>query len=350
MSPTPILLITAAFLLGADAVKEPQPPAKQRRIVKPIRPLPPVRNLYRLRVQKTSRFPKAARPAASKPVSTNGLQVTIQSEKKEFAGNGPLAFEVVLTNRSKKGIILFSPNGLGKSPKLVISNQANANQWSIVGKLNSPAAFTTLAAGKSLTLTVVVEASFVRPIPFPQPRPGIRRGKAAPQIRIGKPGQIIGRPFRPPIIAVPNLPCGQGKCRARLLLEFHQGPQKREFLFPQWNGKIATGTVDFTVGQPQPIVAPGGPTTKQQAIRVAYPVAERALQSHYKPIANIRPAKVGVWIESPEKNAAVKKLAGGGWTVSWTKFPRTGHGHSVTVTVSATGASFVSAVFTSYSK
>ena len=345
MSPTPILLIAAGFLVAADAVQKPGKPAVQPRVARPIRVKPIIRNQFQFRVQKSSRFPKQARPAVSKPVTNRGLQVTVQPEKKEFAGNGPLAFEVVLTNRSQKGLMLYSPNGLGKSPQLVISNLNNANQWTISSTLKLGGSSTPLAPGKSLTLTAVVETRFVRPVPFPQPipRPNVRRGKGAAQIR-------IGRPIRPPIIAVPAMPCGQGKCRARLLLEFAENPQKKRYPFPHWTGKIASGPIDFTVGKPRPIVVPGGPASKDQAIRLAHPVAERALQGHYKPLANVRPPRVGPWIESPEKTAAVKKSATGGWSVSWTSFPAKGHGYNITVEVSNRGGAVVREVFTSYSK
>ena len=53
---------------------------------------------YRVSVQSKPKFPKAERPNASVPASLKGLSVTIQPEKKTFAGNGPLAFEVQLTN------------------------------------------------------------------------------------------------------------------------------------------------------------------------------------------------------------------------------------------------------------
>lgn len=364
MSPTPILLIAGSLFVASDVVRlpvqkpgqpaaQPQVPA-QPQVAKPIRVLPPVRDPFQLRVQKNSRFPKEARPAASNPASNNGLEITIQPEKKEFAGNGPLAFEVVLTNRSKKGFMLHSSSfGGGASPKLVISNQTNANQWTIAGKWQFGPSPTPLEPGKSLTLTFVVESRFIGPVPFPRPiprpflgRPDMLKGKAAAQIRIGKPG----RPIRPPVIVRPNLPCGEGKCRARLFLEFTQTPLKRRYKYPHWIGKIATGTVDFKVGKPQPVVGPGGPATKEQAIRVSHPVAERALQGNYKPVANIRPPRVGPWIESPEKTATVKKTANGGWTVSWTSFPKNGHGYNITIDVSRNGGAVVREVFTNYSK
>lgn len=353
-----LMLAAVGLFFAADAAA--QPPAAQRQpVVKPIRIRPQVRVPFQLRVQKTSRFPKEARPAASQPVSTRGLQVTIQPEKKEFAGNGPLAFEVVLTNTSKRGFMLHSPHGLGTSPKLVISNQTNANQWSIVGKLDTGHVPAALAPGKSLTLTVVVEARFIRPVPFPQPRPlprplpgrpNVRNQKAGAALQVKQRRPVIGRPIRPPVVVAPSLPCGQGQCRARLLLQFTQTPLKRRYQFPHWQGKIASGTVDFKVGKPQPIVGPGGPNTKEQAIRVAHPVAERALRNHYKPVDGVRPPRVGPWIESPEKTATVKKLANGGWTISWTRFPRNGHGYNVVVDVRRGGGAVVREVFTSYSK
>ncbi|GAB4136867.1 MAG: hypothetical protein Tsb009_04130 [Planctomycetaceae bacterium] len=322
-------------------------PPVEKRVLKPIRPLPvPVRQKFQLRVQKISRFPRQLRPAASKPASKNGLEVTIQPEKKSFPLNSPLAFEVKLTNRSKQGMLLFGVDGLGVKPKLVVANLKNANQWSIQSQFD-PARKNgksiPLMPGKSLTLYLVAESSLIpRPGPIPIPRP--RKPSPFLQIRQGRP--II----RPPIPVNQNLPCGQGKCRARLFLEFQQNPDKRRFPFPHWVGKLASESVDFQVGKPEPIFVPGQPLTKDRAIKLAYPVAERALRAHYKPIENIRPPHPGPWIESPEKTAIAKKSAAGVWTVSWTHFPKAGHGYNVKVEVFANGLANLRDVFTSYSR
>lgn len=326
----------------------------QKRIAKPgIAIVPAVQGRFQLRVQKSARFPKEARPAASQPASVNGLVITVQPEKKEFAGNGPLAFEVTLKNSSKNPITLPAASRLGGTPKLVTSNQKTAAQWTIAGKLYGGRS-QTIAPGKTLTCTVVVEANWIgfpRPIPLPQPIP--RRlppqkikGKAkAAQIKRGAP---IGRPIRPPVWVAPTLPIGQGDITARLFVEF----SKPEGEAPKglWTGKIASATFTFKVGKPEPGWTPGQPLNKQQAIRLAHPVAERALSAAYKPIAGLRPPKQGPWIENPEKTATVKKDKNGNWTVSWAEFPKTGHSYNVTVTVSKFGGASVREVFTGYSK
>jgi hypothetical protein len=370
MSLKPLAILFCGLLLGADDAKQPAASRLRARVGKPIRrPAPvPVAQKFRLRVQKTSRFPKQVRPAVSKPSAVNGLEITIQPEKKEFALNGPLAFEVKLTNRSKQGLMLFGSSSLGVKPKLVVKNLKTAKQWTIQGTI-SPALggdiSVVLAPGKSLTLTLVAEATFVRPIPrpfprpvpFPQPRIQLQRAVGAIQIAPAgrkpadkRPGIVVGRPVRPPFIVNGNLPCGMGNCRTQLFLEFARNPQKRKFEFPHWTGKLATATTDFNIGKPAPNFVPGQAVTKSQAIRMARPVAERALVGHYKPLKTFRPPRVGPWILSPEKTATVKKLTNGGWKVGWTHFPRSGHGYNVTVDVNSRGGAILRDVFTSYSK
>jgi len=249
----------------------------------------------------------------------------------------------------------------------VVANLTNTNQWTVTGKFkqakNQPAV--KLAAGEKKKYTLVVEATrFIRPpVPIPLPRPLPRpfpargdvkadRAVAAPPVR-GKPVQIQILPRRrPPVFIWALLPCGQGKCRVRLLLEFKQAAGGKKNAAATWVGRVATGTVDFTVGKPVPGVVPPivvRPFTKEQAIGVARTAAERALQANYKPVAGIRPAHKGVWISDPQKSAGVKVKQGSGWTVSWTSFPKAGFSYNVTVDVNTGGGAIVREVFTGFS-
>ena len=123
----------AMFLLSATMVRgmgvEPAAQGKPLRagVVKPIAPI--ANPKYKVSVQSKPKFPNAERPQASVPASLSGLSVTIQPEKKTFAGNGPLAFEVQLTNTSKKPFLLYRGATLGEGAKLVISNRQTAAQW-----------------------------------------------------------------------------------------------------------------------------------------------------------------------------------------------------------------------------
>ena len=72
------------------APKKGAPP----RIGRPIQV--PVAATFSMKVETKPRFPNAARPAASAPAEVKDLSVTIQPQKKEFAGNGPLAFDTPL--------------------------------------------------------------------------------------------------------------------------------------------------------------------------------------------------------------------------------------------------------------
>jgi hypothetical protein len=346
--------IAAGTALAKDVVA-PQQPARRR----PAIGIVPMRGQFETRVQTAPRFKKQDRPAASKPMTINGLQVTVQPEKKSFAGNGPLAFEVAMKNVSEKPFQLNAATQLGGSPKLVISNRKTAAQWTAPELKKSTTAKTvTLKPGKTLKYTLVVESRFIGgPIPFPGPRPiPLPRPRVVPKAAQpavlpppGKPGVVIGVPIRRrPIVVNPLLPCGQGPCRGRLFLQFVA--QNAEESAPQWSGKIASNTFDFEVGKPEPVWTPGQPLKKEQAIRLAHPVAERSLSASYKPVAGIRPAKAGPWIESPEKTATAKQDKAGNWTVSWTSFPKTGHSYNVTVTVSKFGGAAVTEVFTGYSK
>lgn len=346
------LVFLGSTLVRSDlGVSDDAKPAvgRQIKIVKPIAPVVPAK--YRVTVQSKPKFPKQKRPAVSQPAAEKGLSVTIQPERTKFAGNGPLAFEVVLKNVSQKPFLLSGAEVLGRKAKLVIANRKTAAQW----EPGLPAAgqdvtAVELAPGKTLTYSLVVEGLFAFPrlLPRPFPRPFPKRGKI--QAPAGAGVKIDRRLFTGPV-----MPCGMSTCRSRLLLEFNADPRRR-YKTPQWTGKIATGTVDFEVGRPQPILPPivgppfVGPITKQQAVKLATPVAERTLNSNYKPVEPIRPPHTGVWIVQPEKTARVKQRKGGGWTVNWTHVAKgKGFTYNVTIAVSATGAVSVREVFTGYS-
>ncbi|MBT6156856.1 MAG: hypothetical protein HOK71_05815 [Planctomycetaceae bacterium] len=358
--------IVALFLLCMTTVRgaDVKPAAKGKlqaiKIGKPIAPVGLPK--YKVSVQSKPRFPKSQRPKASEPASLRGLSVTIQPEKKTFAGNGPLAFEVQLTNTSKKPFLLFRGATLGAGAKLVVSNRKTATQWEPGPPTIVKRGTVSLPPGKSVKYWLVVETQFVavpfpRPLPQPIPRPFPKRqqleGKAAAAIEAPavrrRPAVIV-----PPFVG-PVMPCGQGACRVRLLLEF-KGDPLGKYATPLWTGKIATGTVDFEVGAPQPIKPPVigppivGPLTKQQAITVAQAAAERALNANYKPLAPVRPPHAGVWISRAQKTAQVKRQKGGGWTIGWTQVPKgKGFRFNVAVKVDTRGGARVQEVFTGYS-
>lgn len=394
-----ITLLTAGALLGSgsgtgNSRADQQPVSKQaagqqpadgkgapqkRRIVRPGVAVPAVAAVFLLRVQKEPRFAKEEHPPVSQAVSRNGLTLTVQPEKKKFAGNGPLAFAVTLKNTSPGPLRLPAAETLGGRPRLVISNRKTAAQWTISGKLALGKPL-TLKPGEAVTRYVVVEAPAIvpRPVPLPQPRPLPRPGpqpRRLPPVRKFRiqqgtnpqPAQAVvpqraaqrvvnqpqiappvGRPIRPPIVVPPTLPCGQGPCTARLFLEFVK-PQQAAEGNGLWTGKIASAPFSFEVGKPE-FWTPGQPLTKTQAVRLAHPVAERALSAAYRPVPGLRPPKTGPWIESPEKTATAKKDKNGNWTVSWTRFPKTGHAYNITLLVSRFGGVSVREVFTGYSK
>ncbi|MCH8150389.1 MAG: hypothetical protein IH987_20825, partial [Planctomycetes bacterium] len=100
--------LLAIIIVGVTAVRSDDPlPAKANRIkaVKPIVLAPQPK--YRVTVQSKPKFAPENRPAASQPAVEKGLSVTIQPERTKFAGNGPLAFEVVLKNVSEKTFLLY---------------------------------------------------------------------------------------------------------------------------------------------------------------------------------------------------------------------------------------------------
>ncbi len=327
----------------------------ERRERKPAPPLV-AQTAFELKVETKPRFPNENRPEASTPVEEKSLAVTIQPEKSEFAGNGPLAFSVTIQNTSKSSLSVYGLEHLGVSPKLVISNQGNANQWSITGdfdKAKDQAAI-ELGGGESKTYTLVIEANAVAiPQPIPLPRPFPLPGPVPENIQPGKPNAVRRIvPPRPPVAIGPALPSGEGACRAMLLLEF-RGDPVRLYKQPIWTGKIATGTVDFKVGKAQPIAVPpvvGGAMTKERAIQVAKAAAERALTANYRPQANVKPAHQGEWIKDAEKTANVTENKTGGWTIAWTHFPKTGYSYNVKVDVSTSGTANVREVFASYSE
>ena len=168
MSTFPALLGLFAGLVVTAAGTDKTPPLK---------PPPPGRIVqfpFRIIIQKRPRFPDGQRPEPSKPVVERGLSVSIQPERKEFAGNGPLDFQVVLKNDSNASFLLYGVEHLGLTPKLVISNLENTNQWVVTRTVVTCKAMfsTVLAPGKSLTYAIVVErVSSVIPFPNPIPRP-----------------------------------------------------------------------------------------------------------------------------------------------------------------------------------
>jgi hypothetical protein len=344
------LLSTTSLALAQARLEEKAQP----RIVKPA-PIVATQTPFQLKVETKSRFPNENRPGASTPAEEKSLAVTIQPEKSEFAGNGPLAFAVTFENKSPVPLMLFGLEHLGVSPKLVISNQANANQWSITGSFaqDKNQAAIQLGAGESKTYTLVVEANVVIPQPIPLPRPmpfpvpAVEKGPAVNPRAV----QRIFPP-RPPWVIGTELPCGEGACRALLLLEFQTDPLRR-YLHPLWSGKIASGTVDFQVGKPLPIVVPpigGGPLTKERAIVLAQAAAELALKSNYQPLAGIKPVHQGAWITDATKTAEVTEQKAGGWTIGWTEFPKQGFSFNVKIDVNTNGATTVREVFTSYTE
>jgi hypothetical protein len=356
-------MLIALIILGTTLVRSDQGlsgdvvPAIGRRIkvVKPIAPA--VQPKYRVTVQSKPKFPQQKRPAVSQPASERGLSVTVQPERMEFAGNGPLAFEVVLKNVSQQPFLLYGAEVLGRKAKLVIANRKTAAQWEPgLPAAGKDVAAVELAPGKTLTYSLVVEGvfAFPRPLPRPLPRPIPRPFPKRQKIQAAA-GAAVQIDRRRPVFIGPVMPCGMGPCRVRLLLEFNTDPRRR-YKIPQWTGKIATGTVGFEVGRPQPIQPPivgppfGGPITKQQAVKLATPVAERVLDSNYKPVEPVRPPHKGAWIVQPEKTARVKQRKGGGWTVNWTHVPMgKGFAYNVTIAVGSTGAVSVQEVFTGYS-
>lgn len=358
------LLILSTTTVRGDGLE----PAQKRpgQIVKPIAPVALPK--YRVTVQSKPKFPNQKRPKESEAVTEKGLSVTIQPERKKFAGNGPLAFEVEFKNVSDQPFLLYGAELLGQGAKLVVSNQKTAAQWEpgspTKGK-DQPAV--ELKAGKSLKYTLVVEGVFAfpqpiplpRPIPQPLPRPiperKLQQDQAGTAAQVDRRGPVpVVRPV-PPVVIGPVMPCGKGPCRARLLLEFTSDPRRR-YATPQWTGKIASGPVDFEVGDPEPVRPPVigppviGPINKEKAVTLAQAAAERALQANYQPKDPVRPPHEGAWITDPQKTAAVKERKGGGWTVSWTQVPaETGFTFNVTVDVTAGGATVVREVFTAYS-
>lgn len=354
-----ILLLAAGFglfLATGLFLAEAQEKAGAK-IAKPA-PVPVAQSPFELKVETKPRFPNENRPAASTPAEEKSLAVTIQPEKTEFAGNGPLAFSVTFENKSQSPLMVYGSEHLGVSPKLVVSNQKTASQWSITGdfsKANDQPAI-ELGAGESKTYTLVVEANAVvipQPLPMPLPRPFPLPGPVLEDANQQKPAAVRRIvPPRPPVVIGPALPVGEGACRAMLLLEFKTDPA-RKYKHALWSGKIATGTVDFQVGKGAPVVVPpvvGGPMTKERAIPIAKAAAERALQANYQPQGTVKPAHQGDWIQDAEKTANVTEIKTGGWTIAWTHFPKSGFSYNVKVEVSQNGAAVVREVFASYSE
>jgi hypothetical protein len=111
--------------------------------------------------------------------------------------------------------------------------------------------------------------------------------------------------------------------------------------------------VDFKVGKSVPVAVPpvvGGAMTKERVIQVAKAAAERALKANYQPQGTVKPAHQGEWIKDAEKTANVAENKTGGWTISWSHFPKSGFSYNVKVDVPASGAATVREVFASYSE
>ncbi len=351
-------LLSIGLSLGADVqstkqpVTKPSPPS----IVQPAR--------FRMQVQATPKFPGQPRPKASESATVRGLTVTVQPELKQFSSGGPLAFEVELKNDSQATFLLYDSARLGGKVTLVTSNLRTGSQWTIKDATSSQRnRAVKLEQGESVRYTVLVGAVPVyfppRPIPFPRPQP-IPFPQPAPKRdsaeASGDGVEQADRRRPPQIIVAPSLPCGTGRCRARLMLEFQADPLARHAQ-PQWTGKIASNTVDFTVagGTPIPPVPPFpgpivGPVNRQQAIRLAHAAAERALDASYQPIPGIRPKHQGRWIANFERTASADGKLGGAWKIGWTHFPkRQGFSYNVSVNVASNGATSVREVFTGYS-
>lgn len=346
--PLGLFLITSMLLAEVEEHRE-------RRIRNPD-PQIVAQAQFELKVETRPRFPNENRPAASTPAQEKSLAVTIQPEKTEFAGNGPLSFLVTVENESNSPVMLYGLEHLGVSPKLVISNQGNANQWAITGDFSKakdePAV--ELGPGESKTYTLVIEANAVAlPQPIPMPRPVPLPGPILEGAQPTKPNAVRRIvPPRPAVVIGPVLPCGEGECRAMLLLEFKTDPVRR-YKHPLWSGKIATGTVDFKVGRSVAVPVPpvvGGAATKERAIQIAKAAAERALQANYRPQGTVKPAHQGEWIKDAEKTANATQNKDGGWSVAWTHFPKSGFSYNVKVEVSPTGTATVREVFASYSE
>lgn len=354
------LLATGFGLVLATGVLLAQAQEKAGgKIIKPAPPVVVASTPFELKVETKPRFPNENRPQASTPAEEKSLAVTIQPEKTEFAGNGPLALLVTFENKSKSPLILYGLEHLGASPKLVVSNQKSASQWSVTGDFSKAPdqAAAELGAGESKTYTLVIEANAVvvpQPIPFPMPRPiPLPAGAVLEDLKPGPPPAVRRIvPPRPPVVIGPALPVGEGACRAMLLLEFPSDPA-RKYQHPVWTGKIASRTVDFQVGKAQPVAVPpvvGGAMTKAQAITVAKAAAERALQVNYQPQGTVKPAHQGEWIKEAEKTANVTESKTGGWTIAWTHFPKSGFSYNVKVDVGQNGSANVREVFASYSE
>ena len=351
-------LLSIGLTLGADVQSAKQP------VAKPVAPSIVQTARFRMKVQAAPKFPGRPRPKASEPATVRGLTVTVQPELKQFSSSGPLAFEVVLKNDSEATFLLYDSARLGGKGSLVTSNLQTGSQWTIknaTGPQRNRAL--KLEKGESVRYSVVVERVPVfylpRPIPFPRPRPIPFPQPVPKRGSVEDAGESVQKADRrrpPQIIVWSTLPCGTGRCRARLMLEF-QTDRLARYALPQWTGKIASNTVDFTVAGgtaippvppfPGPIV---GPVNQQQAIRLAHAAAERALDALYKPIPGIRPEHQGPWIANFVQTATAEGRLVGAWKIGWTHFPKgRGFSYNVTVNVATTGATSVREVFTGYS-
>lgn len=368
-----------------------------------IRPAP----VWTLRVQDRPLFPGDPQGEVSVPASRGGLSLTVQPEKKEFGAFGPLAFRVVLKNTSDGALTLMNADRLGGKIKLVIAHTKTGAQWTLESTDEKAGDAKRIAPGESLVMTLVVQQQAIRrplprPIPLPQPvpvnpvpEPGVRplrgglavpdqpiavaavagsdrsRPGAAPTgaaegsaepVDIAQNNHPDGVPpgRRPPMIAPDRLPaaivpCGTGPCRVMIFIESPADPERREeaskiAAAPVWSGKLASQPVDFTIGEGGGVQPPVviGPATKEDAVRLAIPAAEHALDAVYQPVPDIRPAHSGNWIAEPEKSADVTERREGGWTVRWTHSPRSGFLYNATVDVDRNGGTLVREAFAGY--
>lgn len=355
-----------------------------------IKPRPPVAAPSAFTVETKPQFPKADSGDASDRAESQGLSIVVRPEKKEFAANGPYSLEVVLKNETEKPFMLYRPGILGGDAKLVVTHQKTGSQWTLEStKVPIPGhGSEVLKPGESRTLYAVVPAVAFRPAPPIRPFPPIRplphpapvplpRPLKKPQVvpnkaKAGvdeKPDAVKepGVRIAPPIIATPASQIfRQGECKAIVTVEFGLNPARARIRFahPHWSGKLASRPVSFEVGKPQPVVGPvppvlprppivpppGGPLSKEQAVKIAVSSAERALDASYKPLDPVRPVHNGKWIENAEKSADAKKQKDGTWRVSWTHFSKgRGFRYNVAVDVGPGRGAVVKEVFTAWS-
>lgn len=338
------MLFCAALGADAEPAQKIAPPGIRL-------PVPPA---YEVLVQKESLLPKGDRPDATVPVGDGRIAVSIQPERNRFPANGPLAITVTLKNVSEKPLSLWGLESLGGRSELVIAHVKSAAQVKLTGPgADAKSVSFLLEPGKSVERTLIVRGKPIvvpinpRPI-VPLPLEGNPRRTAVRDPKEAAAEKVDGR-IRPGFPA-PATIAPLGTVRMRLLLEFVAPPEKGAGL--HWTGKLASDPIDLELTEPAapPPAGAGPPTTRAQAIALAHPAAEAALNAVYQPLEPVRPTHTGNWISEPEKSAEVKDRDGGGWTVSWTHTPKgKGHSHHVMIDVSPTGQATVREVFAGYS-